>query len=170
MASALTRIGLISDTHGLVRPAAIDFLRGCDCIVHAGDIGGAHVLEQLQSIAPVLAVRGNNDVEPWAENLDENRLIEWQRLRLYLTHDRADIPEDLSVRGFRVVVYGHSHKPEMRDTDGLLRINPGSAGPRRFKLPIAIGELTLQAGMLEARVVDLVDGRVIESCRASAAG
>jgi uncharacterized protein len=156
-----TRIGLISDTHGLMRPTVMDFLRGCDRIVHGGDIGGAHILEQLERIAPVAAVRGNNDVGPWASGLKESELIEVQDARIYITHDAANIPQDLQTRGIRVAVCGHSHKPEIRERGGLLRINPGSAGPKRFKLPIAIGELTVDGDALTTRIFDLTDGRLI---------
>lgn len=154
------RIGLISDTHGLLRPEALAFLRGCDAIVHGGDIGEG-ILEQLAPLAPVTAVRGNNDNGAWAERLCETELIKQSGLYLYAIHDLSQLDIDPVAAGVRVVVSGHSHKPRVETRDGVLYINPGSAGPRRFTLPIAAGELIVKERSLVARIVDLQDS----SCR-----
>lgn len=139
----MLRIGLISDTHGLLRPEAIEFLRGCDHIIHAGDIDRPSVLEDLETIAPVTAVRGNNDKGAWASNIPETQLIEFEKRRIYVIHDISMLDVDPQSAGIDVVVYGHSHKPLIEQRNSVLYINPGSAGPRRFKLPITAGELRL---------------------------
>src|SRR5688572_3755600 len=133
------RIGLISDTHGLLRPEAKTFLRGCDHIVHGGDIGNAGVLEELAVLAPVTAVRGNNDFGTWAEAIRETELVTFGDVHLYAIHDLAQLDIDPGAAGVRAVVSGHSHKPLVEERDGVLFVNPGSAGPRRFKLPISVG-------------------------------
>lgn len=133
----MSRIGLISDTHGLLRPEAVAFLRGSDCIVHAGDIGHAAVLEELQSIAPVTAVRGNNDKGPWAEAVREVEVLQVDQVFIYVVHKIAELDLDPVAAGFQVIVSGHSHKPSVEERDGVLYVNPGSSGPRRFKLPVA---------------------------------
>jgi putative phosphoesterase len=150
------RIGLISDTHGLLRPEAIAFLRGCDHILHAGDIGSAEILEQLARIAPVTAVRGNNDTEPWAQSVREAQLLHLAGVGIYVLHDVHQLkPRDLP-DGARVVVSGHSHKPSVRQDGGVLYVNPGSAGPRRFTLPISVGELLVDGrGGIQARLKEL---------------
>jgi putative phosphoesterase len=153
-----TRIGLIADTHGLLRPEALAALRGCQLIVHAGDIGGRDVLETLESIAPVTAVRGNNDTQPWAAALAPSALIRIDDVLLYAVHDLADLDIDPRARGIRVVVSGHSHKPHIEERDEVLFVNPGSAGPRRFRLPIALALLVIDGNTLRARRVDLADG------------
>lgn len=149
------RIGLISDTHGLLRPQALDFLRGCDAIVHGGDIGHVDVLDALAALAPVTAVRGNNDSAPWAERLRETETLCFGRVSLHAIHDLARLDIDPAAAGVRVVVSGHSHKPLVQARGGVLYINPGSAGPRRFTLPIAAGELVIDGAALRARVVGL---------------
>jgi putative phosphoesterase len=149
------RIGLISDTHGLLRPQALAFLRGSDAIVHGGDICDAAVLEALARIAPVTAVRGNNDRGAWAEGLRESELVQFGAMVLYAVHDLAQIDLDPHGAGVHVVVSGHSHKPTVDERDGVLFVNPGSAGPRRFKLPISIGELMVDGRAVTARVVEL---------------
>jgi uncharacterized protein len=154
MASEMKRIGLISDTHGLLRPEALTFLRGCDAIIHGGDIGEG-VLEQLEPLAPVTAVRGNNDNGTWAERICETEMVELGGLFVYAIHDLSQLDIDPTAAGVRVVVYGHSHKPLVETRDGVLYINPGSAGPRRFTLPIAAGELIVGGSSLSGRVVDL---------------
>lgn len=137
------RIGLISDTHGLLRPAALDALAGSELIVHAGDIGGAHVLAALRELAPVLAIRGNNDTAAWAQELPETHTFETQGHRLHIVHDvKALAPEALAA-GVSIVIAGHSHKPLHRVEAGVHYVNPGSAGPRRFKLPVAIARLKI---------------------------
>jgi putative phosphoesterase len=149
------RIGLISDTHGLLRPEALAFLAGSDHIVHGGDICDPAILEALARIAPVTAVRGNNDHGAWAERLRETELIELGAIWLYAIHDRARLDIDPVAAGVQVVVSGHSHRPSVEHCEGVLFVNPGSAGPRRFSLPISVGELTLAAGVAAARTVQL---------------
>jgi putative phosphoesterase len=154
----MRRIGLISDTHGLLRPEALAFLRGCEHIVHGGDIGDARILEALADIAPLTAVRGNNDRGAWAEAVPETALIELGGLRFYAIHDLAQLDIDPVAAGFRVVVSGHSHRPRAEERDGVLYLNPGSAGPRRFKLPISAAELLIDDGVITPRIVELVTG------------
>jgi hypothetical protein len=151
----MTRIGLISDTHGLLRPEALDFLRGSDHIVHAGDIGGPEILEALATLAPLTAVRGNNDVEPWAHGIEEKQVLEVAGLRIYVLHDISELDLDPAAAGLHAVVTGHSHKPAARTRDGVLYINPGSAGPRRFRLPISVGELRVADGAVQPKLVEL---------------
>jgi len=151
----MLRIGLISDTHGLLRPEAVAFLKGSDFIVHGGDIGSAGILEALAAIAPLTAVRGNNDREPWAETIAETELLEFGDVRLHAIHDLAQLGIDPSAAGVRVVVSGHSHQPKIAERGGVLYVNPGSAGPRRFKLPIAVAELLIDGDAVTARVVEL---------------
>ncbi len=154
------RVGLIADTHGLLRPQARSFLLDSDLIVHAGDIGGRGLLEQLQSIAPVSAVRGNNDTEPWAAHLPEAQLIDAGGVRVQVIHNLAELSLDPAA-GVQVIVSGHSHRPLLERREGVLYVNPGSAGPRRFKLPIAIGELLIRGGAVSARIVNLTDERLL---------
>lgn len=149
------RIGLISDTHGLLRPQALAFLRGCGHIVHAGDIGRQQVLDDLRAIAPLTAIRGNIDTGDWARALPETRELELAGVRLYVLHDRKQLDRDPRAEGIRVVVSGHSHKPGIDERDGVLYINPGSAGPRRFSLPVSAAELVISAGLLAPRIVRL---------------
>ncbi len=150
------RIGLISDTHGLLRPEALAFLRGCDHIVHGGDIGEQRILDELAAIAPVTAVRGNNDMAIWAKDVPETALIEFDGVRLYAIHDLAQLAIDPVAAGVRVVVSGHSHRPLAQERDGVLYVNPGSAGPRRFKLPISAAELLLDGDAVTPRIVELL--------------
>jgi len=150
-----TRIGLISDTHGLLRPEALAFLHGSDFIVHAGDIGGPDILQALEAIAPLTVVRGNNDHGPWAGRIRETEWLEAAGIHLYAIHDLAAIDIDPAAAGVQVVVSGHSHRPDVERREGVLFVNPGSAGPRRFRLPISIGELIIADGTLDARTVDL---------------
>lgn len=149
------RIGLISDTHGLLRPEALDFLRGCAHILHAGDIGKPEILEILSAIAPVNAVRGNNDTGPWAQAIPETQRLVLGGIGIHLLHDLAALDVDPLAAGMRVVVTGHSHKPVVRERDGVLYVNPGSAGPRRFTLPVSVGELLIEAGEVSARTIAL---------------
>jgi putative phosphoesterase len=151
----MLRIGLISDTHGLLRPEAISFLQGCDCIVHGGDIGGQNILEALSALAPVTAVRGNNDQGSWAGHLRQDELLQFEDVFIYIIHDLAELGIDPIAAGVRVVVSGHSHAPLISERDGVLFVNPGSSGPRRFKLPISIGELVVDGNSVSARVVEL---------------
>ena len=152
---ATLRIGLISDTHDLLRPEALAFLVGSDRIVHAGDVCRPEVLEALAAIAPVVAVRGNNDRGAWAARLRESELVEVGGVWLYAIHDLAQLDIDPAAAGVAVVVSGHSHRPIVERRDGVLFVNPGSAGPRRFSLPISVGELTVVDGAVSARTVTL---------------
>ena len=152
----MRRIGLISDTHGLLRPEASTFLRGCDHIIHGGDICEQRILDELVAIAPLTVVRGNNDVGAWARDIPETALFELGGVRFYAIHNLAELPIDPVAAGVRVVISGHSHRPLAQERDGVLFVNPGSAGPRRFKLPISAGELLLDGGAITPRIVELV--------------
>ncbi|TAJ51288.1 MAG: metallophosphoesterase [Nevskiaceae bacterium] len=149
------RIGVISDTHGLLRPQALAALAGSELILHAGDIGAPEVLAALEAIAPVAAVRGNNDTEPWAEALPETRVVEAGGLRFYLLHDLKTLALDPLAAGFDAVLSGHSHKPLAETRAGVLYLNPGSAGPRRFRLPITLARLRLQDGRIDSELLHL---------------
>lgn len=148
------RVGLISDTHGLLRPEVLDFLRGSDHIVHGGDVCDAGVLEALRAIAPVTAVRGNNDRGAWAAALRESELVRLDDVFVYAIHDLAEMDIEPGAAGVQVVVSGHSHRPSIERRDGVLYVNPGSAGPRRFKLPVSAAELTVDGDRVAARIVD----------------
>ena len=154
------RIGLISDTHGLLRPEALDFLAGCDHIVHAGDIGHADILDRLAALAPLTAVRGNNDRGPWAEALPETAALEVGAVRIVVIHDLARFKRPAPDAGVAVVVSGHSHVPVVLHRDGTLYVNPGSAGPRRFRLPVSIGELRVDGAAVTPRLATL-EGQTI---------
>lgn len=149
------KIGLISDTHGLLRPQALAALQGCDHLIHAGDIGTAEILEQLQAIAPLSAVRGNNDKGAWAEDLPERLLLKFGRTALYVLHDLADLDIDPLAHGIAAVIAGHSHKPCLEERHGVLYINPGSAGPRRFNLPIGLGFVHLEQDRVRPELIKL---------------
>jgi putative phosphoesterase len=151
----MPRVGLISDTHGFLRPEAIQFLRGSDFIVHAGDIGDPAVLTELNAIAPVTAVRGNNDTGAWAQSIPETAVLRLGKLSVYVLHNLAELDLDPAAAGFQVVVSGHSHRPRVERRDGVLYVNPGSAGPRRFKLPISIGELEVAGSSVKAKLREL---------------
>jgi uncharacterized protein len=151
----VARLGIISDTHGLLRPEAAVFLEGCDRIVHAGDIGTAEVLARLSSIAPVTAVRGNNDTGAWAEVIPETELFDFSGIHVYAIHDLSLLDIDTSAAGIQLVVSGHSHKPLIERRDGIVFVNPGSAGPRRFKLPISVAEILVEGGAISSRIVEL---------------
>jgi putative phosphoesterase len=147
-------LGLISDTHGLVRPEALDALRGSKLIVHAGDIGRPEVLDQLNRIAPTFAVRGNIDTRPWAVALPMTEAVEAGPHLVWVLHDIAELDLDPTV-GFSAVVFGHSHKPSIETRDGVLYVNPGSAGPRRFRLPVTVGRLHVTDDGLRPEIVEL---------------
>ena len=149
------RVGLVSDTHGLLRPEAEALLRGSDFIIHAGDICDPAILEALAAIAPVTAVRGNCDQGPWAKPLRETELLRLGEVLICVIHDLARLEPDPGARGIRVVVSGHSHQPMVEERGGVLFVNPGSAGPRRFKLPIALGELAVAGSRVSARILEL---------------
>ena len=150
------RIGLISDTHGLLRPEALAWLQGSDYIVHGGDIGSPEILDQLAQVAPVTAVRGNNDRDGWAMQVPETDFLQVGELFIYALHDLALLDIDPAGAGVRVVVTGHSHKPLIDEREGVLYVNPGSAGPRRFTLPISAGELIVDGAQVRARIEHLV--------------
>lgn len=144
-------VGLISDTHGLLRPEAVAALQGCEIILHAGDVGGPDILPRLRRIAPVTAVRGNVDGGPWADALREWETIALAGRRFHLRHVLAEVDAD----GCDVVVTGHSHRPLIERVDGVLFVNPGSAGPRRFQLPVTVARLEIAGGAIDARIVTL---------------
>jgi uncharacterized protein len=151
----LLRVGLISDTHGLLRPEVSAFLRGCSHIVHGGDIGSPDVLHALAAIAPTTAVRGNNDKGSWAETLPETELVRFGGVSVYVIHDLAQLDIEPRAAGVSVVVSGHSHQPLIRKRHGVLYVNPGSAGPRRFTLPVAVAELDIAGKSVASRIVQL---------------
>lgn len=149
------RIGLISDTHGLMRPEALDALRGCAHILHAGDIGAPDILDALRPIAPLTAVRGNNDHGAWAQAIRATEAVTLGGVAVYLIHEIGLLDVDPVAGGFGVVVSGHSHKPAIETRGGVLYVNPGSAGPRRFRLPVSVGFLELAGGTPLARIEPL---------------
>ena len=148
MSQARINIGVISDTHGLVREEAANALRGCELIVHAGDVGDPNVLERLRAIAPTIAVRGNNDKGSWAKALPTTEVVEIGELYLYVLHELSDLDLDPKAAGFAAVISGHSHRPSAERREGILYLNPGSAGPRRFALPVAVAKLQIVGGSL----------------------
>ena len=150
------RIGLISDTHGLLRPQALDFLRGSDHILHAGDIVGADILDRLAELAPLTAVRGNNDPGAWAQDLPDTAILNLGGVAIHILHDLKDLAIDPAANGVRVVVTSHSHKPACEERGGVLYVNPGAAGPRRFKLPVSVGELLVDDGRVFDSRTELV--------------
>jgi putative phosphoesterase len=148
-------LGVISDTHGLLRPEAIEALRGSDHILHAGDVGAREILDALARLAPVTAVRGNVDTESWARKLPATEVVKIGGVSLYLLHDLSQLDLKPEAAGFLAVVYGHSHQPKMEKKNGVLYFNPGSAGPRRFKLPISVGRLRIENGRVEGELMEL---------------
>jgi putative phosphoesterase len=152
----MLRIGLVSDTHDLLRAEAVAFLRGCDRIVHGGDICNPSLLDELSALAPVSAVRGNNDRGPWAQALPETLQLRFEEVSILVLHDLKQLDIDPRAEGIRVVVSGHSHKPLVGERNGVLYVNPGSAGRRRFKLPVSAGELLVDGASVTARVVELL--------------
>lgn len=151
------RIGLIADTHNLLRPEALAALQDVDHLIHAGDIGGPHILTELGRIAPLSVVRGNNDQEAWADNIPETLTLtlRFADTTLYVLHDLKQLNIDPRALGIDVVIAGHSHKPLQETRDGVLYLNPGSAGPRRFKLPIGVGILHIEDGRVQAELITL---------------
>jgi putative phosphoesterase len=149
------RIGVISDTHGLVRPAALAALAGSDLILHAGDVGAPEVLEALRAIAPVVAVRGNVDKGAWADGLPPADVVRADEALLYVLHDRHTLDLDPVAAGFAAVVSGHSHAPALETRGGVVYLNPGSAGPRRFTLPVAVGRLHVDGACVAGELVIL---------------
>lgn len=150
-----TLVGLVSDTHGLLRPEAVAALAGVDLIVHAGDVGKREVLDGLRLVAPVVAIRGNVDVEAWADALPATETREVAGVRLHVLHDLSELDIDPANEGVSIVVYGHSHKPAIERRDGVLYVNPGSIGPRRFSLPVSLALLEVEDGRFDVRLVDL---------------
>jgi hypothetical protein len=148
-------IGVISDTHGLLRPEALAALRDCDHIIHAGDIGDREILDALREIAPVTAVRGNVDCEAWARKIPLTEVLETGNISIYVLHILQDLDLKPEAAGFQVVVCGHSHVPKQETKNGVLYFNPGSAGPRRFKLPVTVGRLHLKGGKVRAEIIEL---------------
>jgi uncharacterized protein len=148
-------IGVISDTHGLLRPVAIDALHGSEHIIHAGDVGAPEIIDKLSAIAPVTAVRGNVDKGSWARKLPETRVLELGGISIYVLHDLAQLDLKPKAAGFAVVISGHSHVPRQEMRDGVLYFNPGSAGPRRFTLPVSVGRLILEEGGVRSELLHL---------------
>ena len=148
-------LGVISDTHGLLRPEARDALAGVDRILHAGDVGAREVLEQLSLIAPVTAIRGNVDCDPWAYELPETEVVEIEGAFIYMLHDLGELDLKPAAADMRVVVSGHSHRPKMEEKNGVLYFNPGSAGPRRFHLPVSVGKLRIHGGEIAGQLLEL---------------
>jgi putative phosphoesterase len=148
-------IGVISDTHGLLRPQAVAALQGSALINHAGDVGRPEILEELRRIAPVVAVRGNVDSGAWAMSLPQSEMVEHDGIRLYVIHILEDLDLDPPTAGFHAVITGHTHRPNMTTKDGVLYFNPGSAGPRRFDLPVSVGRLVLADGKLRGEIITL---------------
>lgn len=148
-------IGLISDTHGLIRPQALETLRGVDLIIHAGDIGRPEVVSALKAIAPVLVVKGNIDREAWANRFSATKLVKFGNIKIFVIHNLKELGADPVARGYQAVISGHSHKPSISTRGGVLFVNPGSAGPRRFKLPIALGKLFIENNRATAEIIEL---------------
>ena len=150
------RVGVISDTHGLVRPEAIRALKGSELILHAGDIGKPEVLTSLAGVAPVIAIRGNNDRGAWAKKLPDILRLRVNGFGVYIIHNVNELEVDPAAKGFHAVISGHSHKPSLTNSDGVIFLNPGSAGPRRFKLPVALARLRIQREKVNAQIVELL--------------
>jgi uncharacterized protein len=151
----MTLIGVISDTHGLLRPEAVNALQGCDRILHAGDVGSPEILAELEKIAPTAAVRGNVDREAWAEALPETLTLEVGGTLVYMLHNLADLDLRADAAGIGVVISGHTHRASQDWRDGVLYLNPGSAGPRRFALPVTLARLSVDAGRIEIQSIEL---------------
>jgi len=148
-------IGVISDTHGLVRPEMLETLKGVDLIIHAGDIGGVEALNVLETIAPVKAVRGNNDRDSWADHIPHDQVIEYGSCLFYVLHELEHLDLDPAAAEFSAFIYGHSHRPLAENKNNVLYLNPGSAGPRRFSLPISIARLHIEKSRLTPELIDL---------------
>lgn len=159
MRNAITSVGLISDTHGLLRPGTLEALQGSDLVIHAGDVGKPEVLTALRKLAPVVAVKGNIDKGEWASELPATALVEAGPAIIYVLHDIQELDLDPVTAGIHIVVSGHSHKPRRMERSGVLYINPGSAGPRRFQLPVTVARLDLAESLWNVTFVDLVERR-----------
>ena len=149
------RLGVISDTHGLLRPQALERLRGSDHIIHAGDIGAPEIVPALEQVAPVTAIRGNIDTQAWAMRFAETEVVELAGLHIYIIHDAQALDLNPKAAGFAAVISGHSHRPQQELKDGVLYFNPGSAGPRRFKLPVTLGRLEISRGSVKGEILNL---------------
>jgi uncharacterized protein len=149
------RIGVISDTHGLLRPEAMDALKDSSVIIHAGDIGKPEVLEALKHVAPVIAVRGNIDKQAWCQSLPLTQTVEIGHKKIYVIHDISSLDLDLHAAGFAGVIFGHSHQPSMETRNNVIFLNPGSAGPRRFRLPVCVARIDLEGDTLLPQLVEL---------------
>jgi hypothetical protein len=148
-------VGIISDTHGLLRPQALDALRGCDLIIHAGDVGTAEIIDPLRALAPTFAVRGNVDKGSWALRLPVSDIVDVGGLSFYVLHNIDELDLDPPTAGFAAVVYGHSHKPSIETRDGVLYLNPGSAGPHRFTLPVTVARVRVAGRDIRPEIVTL---------------
>ena len=148
-------LGIISDTHGLLRLEAVEALRGVDRILHAGDVGIPEILDALAEIAPVTAVRGNIDTDSWAQALPETEIVDVDGVSIYMLHDRGQLDLKPEAAGIVAVVYGHNHQPKIEEKNGVLCFNPGSAGPRRFQLPVSVGKLHIENGKIRGELVEL---------------
>jgi putative phosphoesterase len=148
-------VGVISDTHGLMREEALAALRGSDLIIHAGDVGGSAVLPALRAIAPTVAVRGNVDAGAWAKSLPPTQHVEIGALTIHLLHDISDLDFDPAAAGYAAVIFGHSHQPLIEKRGGVLFLNPGSAGPRRFKLPVSVARIDVRGGEMHPKLIEL---------------
>jgi putative phosphoesterase len=149
-------VGIISDTHGLLRPEAVEALKGSRYIVHGGDVGDENILRTLEAIAPVTAVRGNVDYDAWARRLPLTAVLDVDGVRIYAVHDIGTLDIDPPAAGVDVVVFGHSHRPGIEHRNGVMYLNPGSAGPRRFNLPVSIARLTVEHGGAKAEIVQIL--------------
>src|SRR5262249_16393106 len=148
-------VGVISDTHGLLRQEALAALAGSDVIIHAGDIGDLSVVERLRALAPVTAVRGNNDKGRWAADVPKTKVLEVDGAFFYVLHIGDEVDLDRRAAGFHVVVSGHSHRPQIETLDGVIFLNPGSAGPRRFKLPVSVARVEVNDGVVQPEIIEL---------------
>jgi uncharacterized protein len=155
MSERALNVGVISDTHGLLRPQAVAALRGSDLIIHAGDVGNPEVIKTLSGIAPTFAVRGNVDTAAWATDLPVTELVDVGERQFFVLHQISELDLDPATAGFAAVVFGHSHQPLIETRDGVLFLNPGSAGPRRFNLPIAVARVAISNGHLRPEIVEL---------------
>ncbi len=153
----IIRIGVISDTHGLLREEAIKALAGSDFIIHAGDVDTPEILETLAKMAPLTVVHGNVDRGAWAKKIPHTDVLEAGGVSIYVLHNLQELDLNPKAAGFAAVVYGHSHKPKQDAKDGVLYFNPGSAGPRRFNLPISVGRVTVQDGIVRAEIIEIAD-------------
>ena len=155
MGKEITKLGLISDTHGLLRDEAVNILRGSDLILHAGDVGGPGILEALRGVAPIVAVRGNVDTDPWGQTLPLTEIVQVGPVMIYIQHILQDLDINPAAAGIHIVVSGHSHKAGQTNKDGVVYINPGSAGPRRFQLPVTVARLDLGKRPWKVEFIDL---------------